>query len=117
MAYEHVCDEGFRVVARNYRSRSGRGEIDLLGWDDAWLACIEVKTRKNDDFGRPESRVNREKRKNLIAAAYDYARRADVDPDLLRFDIVSVLLGEPPEVELYRAAFTARASMERRGLV
>lgn len=116
LAYERLCDEGFRVVARNYRSRSGRGEIDLLGWDGEWLACVEVKTRKSDDFGRPEASVNREKQRNLVAAAYDYTRRADIDPDLLRFDIVSVLLGKEPEVELYRAAYTARGAMERRGL-
>lgn len=115
LAYELLCDEGFRVIARNYRSRSGRGEIDLLGWDGEWLACVEVKTRKNDDFGRPEERVNREKQRRLVSAAYDYTRRADIDPDLLRFDIVSVLLGKSPEVELYRAAYTARSAMERRG--
>lgn len=116
LAYERLREEGFRVVARNYRSRSGRGEIDLLGWDGEWLACVEVKTRKNEDFGRPETSVDREKQRQLVAAAYDYARRADVDSELLRFDIVSVLLGPPAEVELYRAAFTARSSMERRGL-
>jgi putative endonuclease len=115
LAYERLCAEGFRVVARNYRSRSGRGEIDLLGWDGEWLACVEVKTRKNDDFGRPEASVNRDKQRRLVAAAYDYTRRAGIDPDLVRFDIVSVLLGENPTVELYRAAYTARAAMERRG--
>jgi putative endonuclease len=115
LAYERLCDEGFRVVARNYRSRSGRGEIDLLGWDGEWLACVEVKTRKNDDFGRPEASVNRDKQRLLVSAAYDYTRRAGIDPDLVRFDIVSVLLGESPTVELYRAAYTARAAMERHG--
>jgi putative endonuclease len=116
LAYELLCDEGFRVVARNYRSRSGKGEIDLLGWDGEWLACVEVETRRNDDFGRPEMRVDRDKQKRLVSAAYDYARRAEIDPERLRFDIVSVLLDEPPTVELYRAAFTARSAMERRGI-
>ena len=54
LAYRHLRREGYRVVARNYRSRSGKGEIDLLGWDGEMLACVEVKTRKNADFGRPE---------------------------------------------------------------
>ena len=31
LAYELLCNEGFQVVARNYRSRSGKGEVDLLG--------------------------------------------------------------------------------------
>ena len=40
LAYELLVDEGFQVIARNYRSRSGKGEIDLLGWDGEWLACV-----------------------------------------------------------------------------
>ena len=76
----------------------------------------ESEPRRNEDFGRPEMSVNRDKQRRLVSAAYDYFRRAAVDPELVRFDIVSELLAKPPEVELYRAAFTARSAMERRGI-
>ena len=114
LAYDHLRARGYKIVARNYRSRSGRGEIDLLGWDGEHLACIEVKARRSADFGRPEQRVGREKRRLLVHAANDYARRAGVDPDRLRFDVVSIVFSDPPEIELYQAAFTAR-DLERRG--
>ncbi len=108
LAYAHLRGLGYKVVARNYRSRSGRGEIDLLAWDGDYLACVEVKARRTADFGRPEESVDRDKRRLLVYAANDYARRAGVDPDRLRFDIVSIVFSEPPEIELYQAAFTAR---------
>ena len=31
LAYELLRGQGFQVTARNYRSRSGKGEIDLPG--------------------------------------------------------------------------------------
>lgn len=108
LAYAHLRGLGYKIVARNYRSRSGRGEIDLLAWDGDYLACVEVKARRTADFGRPEESVDRDKRRLLVYAATDYARRAGVDPDRLRFDIVSIVFSEPPEIELYQAAFTAR---------
>ena len=115
LAYDSLRRRGYKIVARNYRSRSGRGEIDLLGWDGDYLACVEVKARRSADFGRPEQSVDREKRGLLVRAAHDYARRAGVDPDRLRFDIVSIVFSEPPEIQLYQAAFTARDQERRRG--
>lgn len=120
LAYRHLKGQGLRVVARNFRTRSGRGEIDLLAWDgrgpEAVLVCAEVKARKNADFGAPEVRVDRAKRRRLVSAAYEYARRAGVDPDRLRFDIISILLSDPPQIRHYPAAFTARSATERHGL-
>lgn len=113
MACEYLRKSGYRIVARNYRPRRGRGELDLVGWDGGRLAVVEVKTRKNADFGRPEQAVNREKRWQLIRAAGEYSRRAGVEPELVRFDVVSIVLSTPPEIELYKGAFTVRQEQQR----
>jgi putative endonuclease len=113
MAYEYLRKRGYRIVARNYRPRRGRGEIDLVGWDEDRLAMIEVKTRKNEDFGRPEQAVNRDKRWQLIRTAGDYSRRAGVEPELVRFDVVSIVLSKPPQIDLYKGAFTVRQEQQR----
>ena len=114
MAYEYLRKCGYQIVARNYRPRRGRGEIDLIGWDEDRLAMIEVKTRKNEDFGRPEQAVNRDKRWQLIRTAGDYSRRAGVEPGLVRFDVVSIVLSHPPQIDLYKGAFTVRQEQQRR---
>lgn len=114
MAYEYLRKLGYKIVARNYRPRRGRGEIDLIGWDEDCLAIIEVKTRKNEDFGRPEQAVNRDKRWQLIRTAGEYSRRANVGPERVRFDVVSIVLDTPPQIELYKGAFGVRQEQERR---
>ena len=97
------------IVARNYRPRAGFGEIDLVGWDRETLVFIEVKTRSSDDTGSPERAVDREKRRHLERTARDYARRANVAFDCVRFDVVSILGLDPPRIELFRDAFTPEA--------
>ena len=114
LAYRHLQREGYRVVARNYRSKSGKGEIDLLGWDGEMLACVEVKTRKNADYGRPEEFVGDEKRRHLMRTAHNYARRAKLDPACLRYDVISVILEPEPQIELYKDVFSERRERERR---
>ena len=75
-AYRHLRKLGYTVVARNYRSRDGRSEVDLIGWDRGQLAFIEVKTRASRDFGAPDSAIDSPKRLNIIRGAADYLRRA-----------------------------------------
>ena len=114
LAYDHLRRLGYTIVARNYRPRHGKQELDLVGWDAERLAIIEIKTRASEEFGRPERAVGQEKRRHLIRAAKEYARRADIDFGRVRFDVVSVLLGGEPSVELYKGAFTASSTKKRR---
>ena len=44
-AHRYLRGHGCTIVARNYRTRSGSGEIDIVAWHGATLAFVEVKTR------------------------------------------------------------------------
>jgi putative endonuclease len=106
MAHRLLRRRGFTVVARNYRPPAGGGEIDLIAYDDGRLVFVEVKTRASADFGAPAEAIDQEKRTFIERAARDYARRAEVDWNEVRFDIVNVVLGDPPRVELVKDAFS-----------
>lgn len=109
-AYRHVRKLGYTVVARNYRTREGRGEVDLIGWDADQLAFVEVKTRSSGEFGDPDAAVDIPKRTNMIRAAADYLRRAGLDWSRARFDTVSVVIGRRgAEVQLQKDAFSRRS--------
>jgi putative endonuclease len=95
VAHRYLRGRGCTVVARNYRTRSGSGEIDLVVWHRDTLAFVEVKARNTDDFGEPQGAVDEEKQRHLHRAARDYARRAGVDWENTRFDIVSIVLDRP----------------------
>jgi putative endonuclease len=104
-AHRHLRGQGCTIVARNYRTRSGSGEIDIVAWQGTTLAFVEVKTRATIEFGEPESAVDTQKRERLRLAARDYARRASIDWNCTRFDIVSVVLSKPVRIEWLRDAF------------
>ena len=105
LAHRYLRSRGCTIVARNYRPRSGHGEIDLVAWLEGRLLFVEVKTRATADFGPPESAVDSEKRQSLRYAARDYARRAGVEWPRVRFDIVSVVLSQPVRIEWIPDAF------------
>ena len=105
LAHRFLRARGCTVVARNYRTLSGSGEIDLVAWDGRKLAFVEVKTRGSREFGPPESAVDAEKRERVQQAARDYARRAEIPWRDTRFDIVSIVLDSPPRIEWLRDAF------------
>lgn len=107
LAHRYLRRQGCTIVARNYRPPSGAVEIDLIVWHGECVVFVEVKTRSSEDFGPPESAVDREKRAYIERAARDYARRAMVDWKKTRFDIVTVLLGAPPRIEWVRRAWLA----------
>jgi len=107
LAHRFLERNGYRIVARNYRTHSGGNEVDLIAWHRGHLAVIEVKTRSADDYGTPDRAITPEKRKRVVRAAMDYARRAKADPQNVRFDVVTVIDGRPPRVELFADAFSA----------
>lgn len=100
-ALRWLREQGYRIVARNYRWHGG--EIDLIARDGNSLAFIEVKTRTDERFGRPEEALTPEKRRRIIRAAQHYI--AEHHPELdLRFDVVTIV-GD--EIRLYKDAFRA----------
>ena len=91
------------------RVRVGKhDEIDIITEHHGTLIFVEVKTRRNEKFGRPFSSVNPEKRKHLSRAAVSYLKRKKIKPEFIRFDVVEVI-GEPggdaPEMRHIENAF------------
>jgi putative endonuclease len=105
MAHRYLRSHGCTVVARNFRARSGPGEIDLVVWHGQRLVFVEVKTRSSVDFGTPDRAVDADKRAALERAAREYARRTNVGWEKTRFDIVSVVLERPTRIDWIQDAF------------
>src|SRR6202040_4444093 len=64
LAGRFLHKNGYKVLYRNFRGRSG-GEIDIVCRDDDTLVFVEVKTRAREDFGRPVAAVDRQKQKRI----------------------------------------------------
>ena len=105
LAHRFLRKHGYTIVARNYRLSSGDAEADLIAREGEDLVIVEVKTRATDEYGPPEQAVNPEKRRHLLRVAREYARKTDTPWEHVRFDVVSIVLREPPEITVLRAAF------------
>jgi len=107
LAYWYLRQAGYTVVARNWRARSGGGELDLVGWEGPTLAFVEVKTRTSQVSGPPEEAVTPNKQKRVIKGAQEYLRQLRRQPLSCRFDVVSVSLHpeEGLQVRLIKDAF------------
>jgi putative endonuclease len=108
-AYCFLRRQGYVMVARNWRRRGRKGELDLVGWDGDVLCFIEVKTRASRAVVPAEAAVDRAKQRELRAMAALYLSRCRPRP-AARFDVVSVYLcaGAEPEIELFKDAFSWR---------
>ena len=113
IAHRFLQRAGIVVVARNYTMSSGDGEIDLVGWENGTLVFVEVKSRASTEYGPPERSVDPEKERNIVRTARDFALRARVPWEMVRFDIVTVVFGTPPAVTHFRDAFSAEESTFR----
>jgi len=103
-AYRYLRQQGYKIVARNYRKRFG--EVDLIGWDGDTLAFIEVKSRTSHARGRPEEAVHRGKQRQICRVAREYRSRNRLHDINYRFDIVSIeVIAGQEHVELLKGAF------------
>jgi putative endonuclease len=117
MAYYFLRRQGYTMIARNWRSKGRRGEIDLIGWEGKTLCFIEVKTRSSHGIVPAEAAVDRAKQFELRAMAALFLRSQRPRPNS-RFDVVSIYLvpGKPPAIELFKDAFSWRSMSGKRRL-
>ena len=93
MAVQFLKKKHYKILGERVRIGK-RDELDIIAEYGGALIFVEVKTRKNEDFGRPIAAVNQAKRKHLSRAAVAYLKRQNPPPDYFRFDVVEVI-GEP----------------------
>lgn len=101
LASSYLQDRGYKIIERNFGKRYG--EIDIIALDkDQTLVFVEVKTRRNKEFGEPLEAITPWKLNSIIKTAQYYKLLHPNLPDRLRIDAVSVKILEnnSPEIEL-----------------
>ena len=81
-AAEYLISKGYTIRHRNWRS--GKRELDIVAQKDGELVIVEVKTRRNDEFGRPEEAITDRKIRNIIISTDAYIQRFDRPAGSLR---------------------------------
>jgi len=93
LAAQFVAANGYRVVARNWRSPDlrVRGELDLVLREGPTLVFCEVKTRTSAAYGLPAEAISPAKRRKLRRLAMVWLRVNRGPFTEVRFDVIAVL--------------------------
>jgi putative endonuclease len=92
-------------VGRNLRGALVNAELDLIAYDRQTLCFIEVKTRASDWFAPPQANIDLRKRRQIARAARAYREIFEIENQPFRFDAVTVVFTDPPQIELLRDFF------------
>ena len=89
LAAAYLQQLGYLLLERNWRFK--HWEVDIIACKGTRLHIVEIKTRRNEKFGKPEESIGAGKMRSLknAAEAYQY-----LNPGwkLLQFDVLSILL-------------------------
>lgn len=101
LAAEYLERAGYRILARNFRSRTG--EIDIVARDGEYLVFAEVKYRAGGARGSALEAVNYRKQQSIINTARFYMLKHGYGTEAsCRFDVVAI---EGSQFTLVRNAF------------
>ncbi|MGJ8581952.1 MAG: YraN family protein [Psychromonas sp.] len=84
--------QGLLLICQNFYCRFG--EIDLIMSDQGTLVFIEVRYRKNQDFGGAAASITSQKQRKLIKTAKHYLSQLDDEP-YCRFDVIAISESAP----------------------
>jgi len=102
LAADYLQRHGLRLIAKNYRSRFG--EIDLILADGSVLVFVEVRLRRNANFGGAAASIDARKQAKLVTTAQQYLSTLPTVPPC-RFD--AILLDGSGQIEWLKNAFSA----------
>ncbi len=88
IAEQYLIDHGYQILEKNWRIY--HLEVDIIAFKNNVISIFEVKLRKTDFFGSPESFVSKSKQQNLIKAAHYYMQNKNIDSEI-QFDILSII--------------------------
>ncbi|MCJ8320237.1 MAG: YraN family protein [Colwellia sp.] len=89
-ASRYLASQGLTTLVRNFQNR--QGEIDLIMKDHDTFVFIEVKYRKNNNFGGAIAAIPYKKQQKIRQCAKFYLQRLQINEynTPCRFDVVAV---------------------------
>lgn len=88
IAQAHLKNNGYKLLFTNYKTKIG--EIDIIAQRGGVIAFVEVKTRRNDFFGKPREAVNYKKQSVYAIVAEQFLQNHNYGQKSLRFDVIEV---------------------------
>jgi len=87
LATKYLKSKKYKILGAGYSGPYG--EIDIIAQKDEYVVFIEVKARKNADFGMPCESVTYSKQQKIIKTALQWLTKNDCNLQP-RFDVIEV---------------------------
>jgi len=87
LACDYLIKNGLRLIDKNFHSRYG--EIDLIMQHQNALVFIEVRYRKNQNYGGAKESVTLAKQKKIQKTALSYMQKQGREYNA-RFDVIAM---------------------------
>ena len=95
---DFLINEGYEVVARNWRIKGG--EIDLIALaPDGLIIFVEVKSRSSAAYGHPLEAITPDKQSRLIRLSLAWLIENKKWNHPYRIDCAAVLMSSPPQID------------------
>ena len=101
-ACKHLQAHGLKLLDKNFSIKAG--EVDLIMRDNETLVFVEVRYRKNTDFGGAAASVTPKKQQRIIKASLAYQQK-HAPQSSMRFDVVAIE-GDNRELDWIQNAFS-----------
>ncbi|HQW84988.1 MAG TPA: YraN family protein [Ferruginibacter sp.] len=98
LAETYLTSCGYNILHKNWRH--SHWEVDIIAIKNNILHFIEVKTRRTENYGRPEDAVSDKKIQNLINASEEYLFKQP-QWKRIQFDILSISILKDKPVEYF----------------
>ncbi len=96
IASDYLKKKGYKILETNYKNKVG--EIDVIALDKDYIVFVEVKARMSQAFGHPFDAIDEIKQQKIHAVASLYMVKNKKYGSLCRFDAISILGLENPEI-------------------
>ena len=96
IATEYLKEKGYKILETNYKNKIG--EIDIIAQDKDYIVFVEVKARLSQKFGHPFDAIDERKQQKIRAIASIYLINNKKYGTKCRFDAISILGLENPEI-------------------
>lgn len=103
LAATYLQNHGLKLILQNYHCRFG--EIDLIMMEGKTLVFVEVRLRKNQQFGNAGTSITAQKKQKLILTAQHYLQT--YGESQCRFDALLMSKLDTASIEWVRNAFEA----------
>lgn len=103
IAADYLKKQGYKILEVNYKNKIG--EIDIIAKDGDYIVFVEVKARASQKFGHPLEAIDEIKQQKIHNIASIYLMKNKKYNSPCRFDAISILGVEEPEITHIKNAF------------